>query len=395
MSLTLTLKWTASLCQVEDMTRGSKHKSGWSSGWKKVTKSFQSKDQHDYTVKAFVTEHNVKTETLPLPRIKIAEQATSDVPSLPSLKSSKSETLLPKAPKPELTTVLRKADSLPVSTPFTAKSKPTEAAPPVVVTPIVSVKVDSSSVVEAQPTKDFPKAASETTKGADSTPASTSTRPKRETPTETTQNHKDRRKEAETNATVSNHRKRRQYRSTSPNYVRRHRHHSVDSNTASVTTSVTTSSSYTSTTSTSVSSHSSHGHGHRHSRRSNPRRQRTTHNPRPLSSERTHQNPSYQSSEHSHRKHCRKEGSSEYHSHQSSQQNYSSHKEHHSVDSQHPRQSHKDPSHHRGAPPIHRKHGHLKEDSSKLPHHRHHRHHHREILSNSDSSSDAGARRHR
>lgn len=83
------------------MTKGSKHtKSGWSSGWKKVTKSFQSSHDH-------------KNETPPLPPVKLLPP--TDVPALPVLRTSKSDTLQPKTPRSLQTKTQARADSLPVT----------------------------------------------------------------------------------------------------------------------------------------------------------------------------------------------------------------------------------------------------------------------------------------
>lgn len=95
--------------QVEELTKVSKHaKSGWSSGWKKVTKSFQSKDNNDS-----------KFETPPLPPVKLLP---TDFPDLPILRTQ-SETLHPKTSRADSasahTKTTARADSLPVTKPKT------------------------------------------------------------------------------------------------------------------------------------------------------------------------------------------------------------------------------------------------------------------------------------
>jgi hypothetical protein len=372
--------------QVEELSRGSKQKSGWSSGWKKVTKTFHSKDHHDYTAKILTEQHKIGTP--PPPR-----RLPSEHTDIPALRTSKSQIVrnLPKTPEAGSTLPLRQ-ESLPNPKPPKADSKPTHEA--VVVTPIVPVK--NEPIAETQPVKDSSNVASDTI------PTSTSAPPEKDMALETSadNNLKDRLKDDVVT-------RRRQCRSTSPDYVRSRRHH-YDSDSTST-------SSYTST-SKSVSSHSGHGRRGRGSRRRRRRRDYSEDHRghRDTSLDKLHSRHHHSSvhksdhsaghrqdgphhsglhsSEHSHRKHRQKEGS-EHHSHHSSQNL----KEHHSVDS-HPRHTSKDHLH---LPNGHRRASHhsshrRKEVSNKYSsqhRRRHQRHHHKEVFSDSDGNSDSGTRR--
>lgn len=365
---------------MEELTRGSKQKSGWSSGWKKVTKSFHSKDHHDYTAK-ILTEQLHKIDTPPPPR-----RLPSEHTDLPALRTSKSQIVrnLPKTPEAGSTLPLRQ-ESLPNPKPPKADSKPTHEA--VIVTPTIPAK--NEPIVETQPVKDSSKG---------EMPSSTSAPPEKDVALDTSadNNLKDRRKD---DNVVTNHPRRRQCRSTSPDYVRSRRHHiEWDS--------VTSTSSYTST-SNSVSSHSGHGRGSRHRRRrrrdysEDHRGDRSTsrhidasldkhHSRHHHSSVHKSDHSGLHSSEHSHQKHRQKEGS-EHHSHHS----HHSGKEHHSVDS-HPRHTSKDHLHPNG----HHRASHHSSHRQKVvsnkhssQHRRQPRHHHKEVFSNSDGSSDSGTRR--
>ncbi|XP_024374724.1 root phototropism protein 3 [Physcomitrium patens] len=418
--------YTGMTQQVEELTRGSKSKSGWSSGWKKVTKSFQSKDHHDNTVKAVAEQHKIEPPLLP--RIKVSEP--TDGSGLPALKTSKSDALLSKTPRADTTLLSKTSGADPLSAPKTPKaadlklqlpktpisdSKPTTG----VVTPSVPVKIE---VIETLPQKHLSKVAPETLK--EEAPLVPTTRPEKDVAPETNctrdGSYEDRRKEE---CAITIHR-RRMSRSLSLDHVHpRRRNKELDS------VSVTSTSSHT-TTSTTISSHSDYRHrqyrdysedrhdkiaGHRdsslnrhrsrHHKSSVHRSEQSSghgrHGRRDGSEEHSRRN-NHHSPEHSHRKHRQKEGPGHYYV----GQNGHNHKDQHSVDS-HPRQSSKDapspsPVHHSSHPRYketpdnrssHRR-SHRKESSKhSSQHHRHRRHRPKEVFTDSDSSTDSGTRR--
>lgn len=269
--------------QVEGLTKNTKHKSGWSFGWKKVTKSFQSKDPA-------LMEHH-RFETTPLPRTQLSEHM--DVPALPPLRTSKSDILLPKTPRadttllpktprvPDLTLHPRtpRASSLPV--PKTPKAELTSYPKTLGADSIPSSKTPKAEFLQSQktPRPDF-KPTSAVTKSIPLKQENVEPQSsfegvhevlKVDTPTSNSKRSgassvqfKDRCKEDY----ITNHRslhvgdehRRQRSRSTSPDYIRQHKHREE-----SDSVSVTTTSSH-STTSTTLSNRSGHVYRGRDSR---------------------------------------------------------------------------------------------------------------------------------
>ncbi|KAG0590398.1 hypothetical protein KC19_1G096700 [Ceratodon purpureus] len=441
--------------QVEELTKNSKSaKSGWSSGWKKVAKSFQSKDNQEHS----------KIETPPLAPVKFIQ--TPDIPALPSLKTSKSDTLHPKTPRADSTLLTKngradslpvtktpkadstlhsktpRADSLPVGSkiirgeslpipktanvaemcPRTPRADP-KPAQSVLSTPSVSLKKDS--VIETLAPRESFKVSQETPKSG--TPTSNSKQQEKDMAPAST--FKDRRKE-DYNITSQRsqhvedvHRRSVRSRSTSPGYIRPPRHQK-DSDSVSVT-STSSYSSYSSygTTSSTVSGHSGHRYRARvsHDRSTSKngsldKRHSHHHHIGTHKSERSagHRRQVRVGSEEnhgpSHRKHRQTEGP-EHHS----TSHHSGQKDHLSVDS-HPRHSvtpshhsghhrHKEGSitshhtkdgseHHSSRRSGHRKDRYKQFSKQSSPHQQQHpRHHSKEILSDSDGNIDSGPRR--
>lgn len=374
------------------MTKSSKNtKSGWSSGWKKVAKSFQSKDNQEHS----------KIETPPLAPVKLLQ--TPDVPALPTLRTSKSDTLHPKTPRADSTLLTKngRADSLPVtktpkadstlhsktpraaSLPVGSKIPRAESLPipktanvaemcprtpradlkpaqPVLGSPNVSLKKDL--VIETLTPRESFKVAQETP--TSETPTSNSKRLEEDMAPESISGHffKDRRKE-DYNITGQRshhvedvHRRRVRSRSTSPDYIRPPRHQK-DSDSVSVTS--TSSYSSYSTTSSTVSGRSGHRYRGRgsHDRSTSKngsldKRHSRHHHSGTHKSERSagHRRQVRVGSEEnhgpSHRKRRQKEGPGHHSTSHHSGQNGQSQKDHVSVDS-HPRHS-ATPSHHSG-----------------------------------------------
>lgn len=368
--------------QVEELSKTSKQKSGWGSGWKKVTKSFHLKENHDSTPKFYTELHNIDTPHASRAwPIDIPVQLEISHPV--ALRSTKSEIVRP--PKtPGESNLPPRQESLPNLKPPKAESKPNQEA----VVDTLSVPVKDEPVVETELSiKGSSNVSADTLE--EEMPTSTPARSK--APETSLDKPKDRRKD-DSNVVVTNlPRRRSQARSTSP--VGSPRHH-YDSDSASVTSA----SSYTSTsTSTSVSSYSSHGHNRASGSRHRRRGEGHLRDKSPTRSGGHRPSSVQKSSDHSaslhSRKHRQKEGS-EHHSHQS---HHSGHQ--HSLDS-YPRPSTSKNHHHRSQHSSHhsqrRKDSHTRDVSSKPSSSQRRRRpkpHHKEVYSDSDSSTDSGTRR--